>query len=233
MSQQNMFLEGLHQVYMQPLAAPRPPAQSSSSQVELDNVRIQRWFGAVVNTRLLLSGVVQVLSAVACILTTVIYTCVSYNCAVSMATPVWPSLLYVASGVYAMEVQRRANKVKIIALVAANIFSLVFGFSAMMSTSLKSPDASALNPKQVKPFEIRYTYTALLSPLCPLQLVGSYVAKGSSITFTVQCLLASLYVLFLCWRGLYRYSPPPAQAYSRVTQEAEDTTLLENMEYDL
>uniref|UniRef100_A0A8C6WWT9 Si:dkey-30c15.13 n=1 Tax=Neogobius melanostomus TaxID=47308 RepID=A0A8C6WWT9_9GOBI len=197
MSQQNMFLEGLHQVYMQPLAAPRPPAQSSSSQVELDNVRIQRWFGAVVNTRLLLSGVVQVLSAVACILTTVIYTCVSYNCAVSMATPVWPSLLYVASGVYAMEVQRRANKVKIIALVAANIFSLVFGFSAMMSTSLKSPDASALNPKQ---------------------LVGSYVAKGSSITFTVQCLLASLYVLFLCWRGLYRYSPPPAQAYSRVTQ---------------
>uniref|UniRef100_A0A8C6SGX1 Uncharacterized protein n=1 Tax=Neogobius melanostomus TaxID=47308 RepID=A0A8C6SGX1_9GOBI len=111
-----------------------------------------------------------------------------------------------------MEVQRRANKVKIIALVAANIFSLVFGFSAMMSTSLKSPDASALNPKQ---------------------LVGSYVAKGSSITFTVQCLLASLYVLFLCWRGLYRYSPPPAQAYSRVTQEAEDTTLLENMEYDL
>ncbi|KAJ0069746.1 hypothetical protein NL108_012374, partial [Boleophthalmus pectinirostris] len=92
--------------------------------------------------------VVQVLSAVACVLTTVIYTCVSFNCAVSMATPVWSSLMYLASGFYAMEAQRKPNKVKVIALIAANIFSFVFGFSAMMSTSLKPQDAASLNTKQ-------------------------------------------------------------------------------------
>lgn len=209
MSQQNMFLEGLHQVYMQP-PAPRPPAQSGPG--ERDNTRIQRWFGTVVSSRLLVSGVVQVLGAVACILTTVIYTCVSYNCAVAMATPVWPSLVSVASGFYVMEVQRRASKVKIVALVAVNVFSSVFGFSAVMSTSLTSAEASALSPQQ---------------------RVGSYVAKGSSITFTVTSLLASIYILFLSWRGLQRYSPQPSQTYSRVPQEADDTTLLENMEYNL
>lgn len=206
-----MFLEGLHQVYMQP-AAPRPPAPGSSEPGERDNARIQRWFGTVVSSRLLVSGAVQVLGAVACILTTVIYTCVSYSCAVSMATPVWPSLVSVASGFYVMEVQRRANKVKIVALVAVNIFTSVFGFSAVMSTSLKSSDLSALSPQQ---------------------RVGSYVAKGSSITFTVTSLLASIYILFLSWRGLRRYSPPPTASYSRVPQEADDTTLLENMENNL
>lgn len=217
MSQQNMFLEGLHQVYMQspppPSLSPPSSAQAMINQGDMDNSRIHRWFGTVVNTRLLVTGVIQVLGAVACIHTTVIHTCVSYNCAVSMATPVWSSLLYVASGVFVMEVQRSATKVKIIFLIAANIFSLVFGFAAVMSTSLKSPDASALTQKQ---------------------LVGLYVAKGGSITFTVQCLLASLYILFLCWRGLHRYSPN-TQSYSRVAQEVEDAdgALLDNMEYNL
>ncbi|KAJ0029221.1 hypothetical protein NQD34_004218 [Periophthalmus magnuspinnatus] len=210
---QNMFQEGLYQVYMQS-PSPAPPPSTQGTQGDLENARIHRWFGAVVNTRLLVSGVVQVLSAVACILTTVIYTCVSFNCTVSMATPVWSSLMYVASGFYAMEAQRKPNKVKVIALVAANIFSFVFGFSAMISTSLKPQDSTALNPKQ---------------------RVGSFVAKGSSITFTVQCLLASLYILFLCWRGLQRYSHTGTQAYSRVAQEVETTNepLLENMEYNL
>lgn len=210
-----MFQEGLHQVYMEtPPPHPPHPLTQGNHQGDLENARIHRWFGTVVNTRLLVSGVVQVLSAVACILTTVIFTCVSFNCAVYMATPVWSSLMYVASGFYAMEVQRKANKVKIIALIAVNIFSLVFGFSAMMSTSLKSQDGSALNTKQ---------------------RVGSYVAKGSSITFTVQCLLSSIYILFLCWRGIQRYSPSHVQSYSRVSQEVEDTNgpLLENMENNI
>ncbi|XP_072291534.1 transmembrane protein 253 [Eucyclogobius newberryi] len=213
---QNMFQEGLHQVYMQtPPPAPAPLTQGSQgTHGDLENARIHRWFGAVVNTRLLVSGVVQALSALACILTTVIYTCVSFRCAVSMATPVWSSLMYLASGVYAVEVQRKANKVKVIALVGVNIFSFVFGFSAMISTSLRSADASALSVKQ---------------------RVASYVAQGSSITFTVLCLLATLYILFLCWRGLQRYSHTATLAYSRVEQEAEDTNgpLLENMEHNI
>lgn len=208
----NMFQEGLYQVYME-TPPPRPLAQVTSHG-DLDNARIHRWFGTVVNTRLLLSGVVQVISAVACILTTVIYTCVSYNCSVSMATPVWSSLFYVASGFYAMEVTRKANKVKIIALMVLNLINLLFGFSAMLSTSLRSDVDSALNTKQ---------------------RVGSYVAKGSSITFTVQCLLSSVYILFLSWRGLRRYSPPHNQSYSRVLQNADETNgpLLENVELDL
>ncbi|KAK7891476.1 hypothetical protein WMY93_023439 [Mugilogobius chulae] len=146
----NMFQEGLYQVYMQTPSSALPPLPQGSQDThgDLGNARILRWFGSVVNTRLLVSGVIQVLSAVACILTTVIYTCLGFNCAVSMATPVWSSLMYVASGFYAMEVQRKPSKVKVIALVAANIFSLVFGFSAMMSISLRPQDSSALSTKQ-------------------------------------------------------------------------------------
>ncbi|CAL9695304.1 unnamed protein product [Knipowitschia caucasica] len=215
---QNMFQEGLHQVYMQsPNPQAAPPRAQAVAQVQhgdLDNARIHRWFGTVVNTRLLVSGVAQVLGAIACILSTVTYTCMSFNCAVSMATPVWSSLMYLWTGFFAAEVQRKANKLKVVALVAANIFSSVFGFSALMSTSLRFQDSSALNAKQ---------------------RVGSYVARGSSITFTVQCLLCSLYILFLSWRGLRRYSPTAVQSYSRVAQEAEDTNgpLLENMESNL
>lgn len=118
---QNMFQEGLYQVFFKetPLTHPPTPATNHS---ELLNGRIHRWFGTVVNTRLLVTGVrfyyhvlvetismfdcitvgllhtmyflqvVQILSALSCILATVTHACVSYNCSVSMTTPVWSSL---------------------------------------------------------------------------------------------------------------------------------------------
>ncbi|XP_059191850.1 uncharacterized protein si:dkey-30c15.13 [Centropristis striata] len=209
---QNMFQEGLYQVFFK--SPPRPPAEVTD-HVELINSRIHRWFGTVVNTRLLVTGVVQVLSALACIFATVTHACVSYNCSVSMTTPVWSSLSYVAAGFLAMEVQRKANKLKIITLMGLNLFSLLFGFSALLANSLSSTHPVALNTSQ--------------------QRVGSYVAKGSSIAFSVQCFLASLYILFLSLRGLRRYSPSLTQAYSRVSQDQHETNgpLLEQEEYNL
>uniref|UniRef100_A0A8C2WXA4 Si:dkey-30c15.13 n=1 Tax=Cyclopterus lumpus TaxID=8103 RepID=A0A8C2WXA4_CYCLU len=173
---QNMFQEGLYQVFFKETPSTRPLTQVTK-QGEPINGRIHRWFGTVVNTRLLVTGVVQIISALACILATVTYACVSYSCSVSMTTPVWSSLFYLAAGCLAMEVQRKANKLKIIALMGLNLFSLVFGFSALLANSLMSTQLVALNTNQ--------------------QRVGSYVAKGSSITFAVQCILASLYILFL------------------------------------
>ncbi|XP_037308491.1 uncharacterized protein si:dkey-30c15.13 isoform X2 [Pungitius pungitius] len=174
---QNMFQEGLYHVFFKETPSPPAPLNQVTRDGELINGRIHRWFGTVVNTRLLVTGVVQILSALACILATITHACVSYNCAVSMTTPVWSSLFYVAAGSLAMEVQRKANKLK---------------------------------------------------------RVGSYVARGSSIAFTVQCCLASLYVLFLSLRGLRRYSPPQFQAYSRLTQEPDETNgaLLEQVEFN-
>uniref|UniRef100_A0A3B4UNM4 Si:dkey-30c15.13 n=1 Tax=Seriola dumerili TaxID=41447 RepID=A0A3B4UNM4_SERDU len=174
---QNMFQEGLYHVFFKETPSTRLQSQVTNHE-ELDNVRIHRWFGTVVNIRLLVAGVVQVISALACILSTVTHACVSYNCSVSMTTPVWSSLFYVAAGCLAIEVQRKANKLKIITLMGLNLFSLLFGFSR----------------------------------------AGSYVARGSSITFSVQCFLASIYILFLSWRGLRRYSPPHTQTYSRLSQ---------------
>ncbi|KAM8752167.1 transmembrane protein 253 isoform 2-T3 [Acanthopagrus schlegelii] len=109
---QNMFQEGLYHVFFKETPSTRPPTQVTSHG-ELVNVRIHRWFGTVVNTRLLVSGVVQILSALACTLTTVIHACVSYNCSISMTTPVWSSLFYVAAGCLALEAQRKANKMKV------------------------------------------------------------------------------------------------------------------------
>nr|XP_020469397.1 uncharacterized protein LOC109967873 [Monopterus albus] len=211
---QNMFQEGLYHVFFKETPSPHPLTQVTN-QVELNNARIHRWFGAVVNTRLLVTGVVQVLSGLACILTTVTHACVSYNCSVSMTAPVWSSLLYVASGFLAMEVQRKANKIKIITLMGLNIFSLLFGFSALLANSFWSTQPVILATNQ--------------------QRAGSYVAKGSSIAFTVQCSLASIYILFLSWRGLRRYSPPYIQAYSRVSQDPDETNgpLLEQGEFSL
>ncbi|XP_067445655.1 transmembrane protein 253 [Thunnus thynnus] len=208
---ENMFQEGLYQVYVKDT---RPLTQVTNNET-LHNARIHRWFGTVVNTRLLVIGVGQILSALACILTTVTYACVSYNCAVSMTTPVWPSLCYVAAGCLAMEVQRKANKLKIIILMGLNLFSLLFGFSAILANSLGSEHRAALNTNQ--------------------QLGGSYVAMGSSITFTALCLLLSVYVIFLSWRGLRRYSSPYTQAYSRISQDPDDTNgpLLEQVEFSL
>uniref|UniRef100_A0A8D2ZSP0 Si:dkey-30c15.13 n=1 Tax=Scophthalmus maximus TaxID=52904 RepID=A0A8D2ZSP0_SCOMX len=159
---QNMFQEGLYHVFFKETPAACPPAEATDHE-ELDNVRIHRWFGTVVNTRLLVAGVVQVLSALVCTLATVTHACVSYNCSVSMTTPVWSSLCYVAAGFLAIEVQRRANRLKV-------------------------------------------------------NRAGSYVAKGTSVAFSVLCFLSSVYILLLSWRGLRRYSAPNTQAYNRLTQ---------------
>ncbi|XP_033940634.1 transmembrane protein 253 isoform X3 [Pseudochaenichthys georgianus] len=154
---QNMFQEGLYQVFFKetPLTHPPTPATNHS---ELLNGRIHRWFGTVVNTRLLVTG--------------------------------------------------------IIALMGLNLFSLVFSFSTLLATGLSSTQHVALNTNQ--------------------QRIASYVAKGSSMAFAIQCLLASVYILFLSLRGLRRYSPN-IQAYSRISQDPDETNgpLLENVEFSL
>ncbi|XP_070687230.1 transmembrane protein 253 [Pempheris klunzingeri] len=209
---QNMFQEGLYHVFFKETPS-APPLTQVTNHGELLNVRIHRWFGTVVNTRLLVAGVVQILSALACLLATVTYACVSYNCSVYMTTPVWSSLFYVAAGCLAIEVQRKANKTKIIVLMCLNIYCLLFGFSALLANSLRSTQPAALNTNQ--------------------QRIGSYVAKGSSITFTVQCFLASAYILLLSWRGLRRYSATHNQTYSRLLQDPDETNgpLLEQVEF--
>lgn len=53
---QNMFQEGLYHVFFKETPAACPPAEATDHE-ELDNVRIHRWFGTVVNTRLLVAGV--------------------------------------------------------------------------------------------------------------------------------------------------------------------------------
>ncbi|XP_047451380.1 uncharacterized protein si:dkey-30c15.13 [Mugil cephalus] len=211
---QNMFQEGLYHVFFKETPSAHTQTQVTNN-VELNNARIHRWFGSVVNTRLLVAGVVQVLCAIACILSTVTYACVNYNCSASMTTPVYSSLFYVAVGCLAMEVQRKANKLKIIMLMASNVFCLLFGFSALLANSLTSA-----HPAELKTYQ---------------QRAGSYVANASSITFTVQCFLASVYIFFLSWRGLHRYSSPQIQVYSRLSQDPDDTNgpLLEQMEFDL
>ncbi|KAM8892274.1 transmembrane protein 253 isoform 2-T2 [Spinachia spinachia] len=108
---QNMFQEGLYQVFFKETPS-APPLNQVTRNGELINGRLHRWFGTVINTRLLVTGVVQILSALACILATITHACVGYNCSVSMTTPVWSSLSYLAAGSLAMEVQRKANKLK-------------------------------------------------------------------------------------------------------------------------
>uniref|UniRef100_A0A3Q1H1K3 Uncharacterized protein n=1 Tax=Anabas testudineus TaxID=64144 RepID=A0A3Q1H1K3_ANATE len=210
---QNMFQEGLYHVFFKETPPTHPMAQVTH-QGELNNARIHRWFGTVVNSRVLVTGVVQVLSALTCILTTVIHACVSYNCSVVMITPVWSSLFFLAAGCLAVEVQRKARKLKIIALMGLNLFSLVFGFSAI-------------------PFLLLVNKNSFLHSLFFLpffhQRAGSYIAKGSSIAFTVVCSLASVYIFFLSWRGLRRYSAPQIQAYSQET----NGPLLEQVEQNL
>uniref|UniRef100_A0A3Q1FLF6 Si:dkey-30c15.13 n=1 Tax=Acanthochromis polyacanthus TaxID=80966 RepID=A0A3Q1FLF6_9TELE len=211
---QNMFQEGLYHVFFKETPQTRPVPQAANDG-ELNNARIHRWFGTVVNTRLLVSGVVQVLSALACILSTVTHACVSYGCSISMTMPVWSSLFYVAAGCLAIEVQRKANRVKIITLIGLNVFSLLFGFSALLVNSIR-----ATHPVDINTFQ---------------QRAGSSVARASSIAFTVHCFLASVYILFLSWRGLRRYSSPHCQSYSRVSQDPNDTNapLLEQVEFNL
>ncbi|XP_037539408.1 uncharacterized protein si:dkey-30c15.13 [Nematolebias whitei] len=199
---QNMFQEGLYQVFFKETRPSHPTAQDSNNG-ELNNARIHRWFGSVVNTRLLVIGVVQIFNALACTLTTVSHACVRYDCSVSMMTPVWSSLFYVAAGCLAVEVQRKASRLKIISLMSLNVFGLLVGFSALLANSLVSVSPAALSSNK--------------------QRAGSHVANVSSILFTTLCLLGSVYILFLSWRGLRRYSSPQIQAYCHVSQDPEDT----------
>ncbi|XP_034541433.1 uncharacterized protein si:dkey-30c15.13 [Notolabrus celidotus] len=208
---QNMFQEGLYQVFVRETPPTSPPTQITADNEELYDVRIHRWFGTVVNTRVLVAGAVQINGALACILFTVTYACVTYNCSVSMITSVWSSLSYLAAGCLAVEVQRRANQLKVITLMGLNIFSLLFGFTALLANSVSSTVPFPLSTKE--------------------QRAGSSVAKGSTIAFTVQCFLASVYILFLSWKGLSRYS----STYSRVSQNQDETNgpLLEQEEITL
>uniref|UniRef100_A0A3P8SYQ5 Uncharacterized protein n=1 Tax=Amphiprion percula TaxID=161767 RepID=A0A3P8SYQ5_AMPPE len=150
---QNMFQEGLYHV--------------------LNNARIHRWFGTVVNTRL---------CALACILSTITHACVSYSCfclhddasVTNIESKLFVLLQYVAAGCLAMEVQRKANKVKvnslfnhflhnfffllmhyffiytqqIIALIGLNVFSVLFGFCALLVNSIRATHPVAINTYQ-------------------------------------------------------------------------------------
>nr|XP_020508574.1 uncharacterized protein LOC109998160 isoform X1 [Labrus bergylta] len=215
---QNMFQEGLYQVFVKDTpstSSPSTPPVGTDNE-DIFNVRIHRWFGTVVNTRVLVAGAIQIFGALACILSTVSHACVSYNCSVSMTTPVWSSLSYVAAGCLAMEVQRKADHLKVVTLMGLNIFSLLFGFVALLANSISSTERVPLSTKE--------------------QRAGSYVAKGSSIVFTVQCFLASVYILFLSWKGLRRYSPTHIQVYRSLSQQNQDETngpLMEQEEFNL
>ncbi|XP_041652402.1 uncharacterized protein si:dkey-30c15.13 [Cheilinus undulatus] len=217
MMTQNMFQEGLHQVFFKDRHsdAPTVSAQVSTEDEDLYNVRIHRWFGTVVNARVLVAGVVQILGAFACMLFTVSHTCMSYNCSISMTTPVWSSIAFVAAGCLTVEVQRRANQLKVITLMGLNIFSMLFGFSAILANSVASIEPVPLNTKE--------------------QQAGSHIANGGSLAFTVVCLFASVYILFLSWSGLRRYSPTYVQAYRTVSQIQDETNgpLLEQGEHNL
>ncbi|XP_077424991.1 cadherin-1-like isoform X3 [Vanacampus margaritifer] len=196
---ENMFQEGLYQVYFK-----ERPQTRTAEQEDLHHARIHRWFSSVVNTRLLVSGVVQFLSGAVCVLTTVCHSCVSYDCSVAMTMPVWSSLLFMAAGCVAIEVQRKANKLKIIILMGVHLLSLLVGFSLLLAYCLSSQQSHALNTRK--------------------QLVGSYVAKGSAVAFTLLCLLLSLYIVLLSWRGLRRYGSATVhvRGYDRVMQEPDD-----------
>ncbi|XP_023695313.1 transmembrane protein 253 [Paramormyrops kingsleyae] len=203
---ENMFQEGLYQVFFK--ERPLSPSQTVVSRpLGLKEAHIVRWFSTVVNTRLLITGVLQVLGSLATILTTVSFICMDLGCAVYMTAPIWAGVFYVATGGLTIHVQRKPNKVKVTALMGLNIFCFSLGAISLLTYSFHI----ATEP----------------SSLSKEQRVGAYVAKGSSIFFTSQCMLASLYTLFLIWRGRSRYSPPYRQVYSPISQDnCEHTELL-------
>ncbi|KAI7802458.1 hypothetical protein IRJ41_010715 [Triplophysa rosa] len=198
---QNMFQEGLYQVFFKERPQTRPLTVSTSA--ELKEARLVRWFGTVVNTRLLLAGVVQIFSAVFSVLSTISYTCLSFRCSVSMTAPVWCALLYLATGSLAIDVQRKPKKIKVMSLMGLNILSLLFGISSFITYTLKS---------------------TALGDVTTQQRIGVYVVKGSCILFILQCILTAIYTIFLIWRGLKCSSAPYRQDYSRVMQNTDEFT---------
>ncbi|KAG9330878.1 hypothetical protein JZ751_021824 [Albula glossodonta] len=109
---QNMFQEGLYHVFFKDGPLPRPQAVSSTPE-QLRDARITRWFGTVIKTRLLITGVVQVLGGLASILTTISFVCMDFGCSITMTMPVWCGVFYMATGGLTVEVQRKPNKVKV------------------------------------------------------------------------------------------------------------------------
>ena len=127
---------------------------------------------------------------------------------------------------------------QIIALMGLNLFSLLFGFSALLANSLVPATPSTLSSYQqvvLRPTHIN-PYLILLLHICDSVLIwqkphhslffspsfeqqaGSYVTNASSIVFNVLCFLGSVYILFLSCRGLRRYSSPHIQVYSSISQ---------------
>ncbi|XP_030646309.1 transmembrane protein 253 [Chanos chanos] len=210
---QNMFQEGLYHVFFRERPPPRPVAVHTNP-TELKEIRLVRWFRTVVNARLLVAGVVQVLGAVSCILSTVSFTCLTHSCSVSMTTPMWSSLFFVATGGVAMEVQRKPNKIKAIILMGLDVLCLLLGVCSLIIFTLSSTLPEIHNAQQ---------------------RVGVYVMKSSCIIFALQCVLACLFTLFLTWRGLRRYSDPYRQDYNMVLQDPDGNTdpLLETEHFSL
>ncbi|KAG5273092.1 hypothetical protein AALO_G00147560 [Alosa alosa] len=212
---QNMFQEGLYQVFFKEQPRPKPRTRSlltSSNQTEVKEIRLARWFGAIVNVRLLITGVVQLLGAVACILSTISLSCLSFNCSITMTTPLWASLFYIFCGCLAIEMQRKPTKIKAMILMGLTVLCFLLGLVALLTFTLK----------HTKPATVQ-------------QRAGLYVLKGSSILFMLLCLLASLYTFLVTWRGLQRYSASYRQDYTSVLQEPDDPTgpLLDRDEFSL
>ncbi|KAK1152872.1 transmembrane protein 253 [Acipenser oxyrinchus oxyrinchus] len=194
----NGFQEGLHEVGVMESPDTRE-VDMESIATEAREARITRWFGTVVNTRLLVTGVIQIFSAVTIIPTTLSFICMDFGCAVSMTTPMWAAISYLVSGSLAVEVQRRPKKAKVTALMVLNMFSLLLGLCAMITYGLQM----AIEPKL----------------LTREQKIGVYVAKGTAVFFTLQCLVASVYTLFLIWRGVNKYPWNYSATYSQLKEE--------------
>uniref|UniRef100_A0A8C2FNW2 Si:dkey-30c15.13 n=1 Tax=Cyprinus carpio TaxID=7962 RepID=A0A8C2FNW2_CYPCA len=211
---QNMFLEGLHQVFFKELPLPRPLPAGDSTTGELMEDRLVRWFGTVVNTRLLLSGVVQIFSAAFCILSTFSYTCLTFSCSASMTAPIWCSLFYLATGSLAIDIQRKPKTIKVMTLMGLNIFSILFAVCSCVTFFLKSSQMEKATPQQ---------------------RIGVHVLKGSGFVSILQCMLAAIYMLFLIWRGMKSYSTLYRQDCISIIQNSDEDAdpLLENEQFSL
>ncbi|XP_059363172.1 uncharacterized protein si:dkey-30c15.13 isoform X1 [Carassius carassius] len=211
---QNMFQEGLHQVFFKVRPLPSPVPADDSTAGELMEDRLVRWFGKMVNTRLLLSGVVQILSAAFCILSTFSYTCLTFSCSASMTAPIWCSLFFLATGSLAIDVQRKPKKIKVMTLMCLNIFSLLFAVCSFVTFFIKS---------------------SLMEMATPQQRIGVYVLKGSGFMSILQCMLAAIYMLFMIWKGIKSYSTLYRQDYISVIQKSDEHSdpLVENEQFSI
>ncbi|XP_056091997.1 transmembrane protein 253 isoform X1 [Rhinichthys klamathensis goyatoka] len=210
---QNMFQEGLHQVFLKERPLPSIVAAAEAADSTTED-RLVRWFGTVVNTRILLSGVVQIFSAVFCILSTFSYTCLTFSCSASLTAPVWCGLFFIATGSLAIDVQRKPKKFKVMTLMGLNIFGLLFAVCSVFPFFMKSSQ---------------------LDKATPQQRIGVHVLKGSGVMSILQCMFAAMYSLFLIWRGMQSYSASYRKDYISVMQNKEEHTdpLLENEHFSI